>query len=179
MYDAGRTSASGYWVYDYAGIAPHVDRIRIMAYNFSVGQPGPIAPLEFVERSINGAIQATGNPGKLVLGVAAYGWNWPIGETGICPVGKVQGRTSVTARSVGALARLRGATPVFVPATGEHTFEYDLEVSDATTTCTQRRRVHYLDGSDVRLRMNLAIERRLNGVALWALGYEDEAFWGE
>jgi spore germination protein YaaH len=177
VYDAGQTPASGFWVYDYGAIAPHVDRIRIMAYDFSVGEPGPIAPLEFVERTIKGAIEATGDPDKLVLGLAAYGRNWPVGETGVCPVDELQGRTSVTARSVDALQELRGATPVFVPETGEYTFDYDLEVTDGTTTCIQGRRVHYVDGDGVRLRMDLARQYQLNGVALWALGFEDDAVW--
>ncbi len=179
VYDAGQTADSGFWVYDYGAIAPHVDRIRIMAYDFSVGEPGPIAPLEFVERAINGAIEATGDPDKLVLGLATYGRNWPVGENGVCPIDELQGRTSVTARSVDALLELRGATPVFVPETGESTFDYDLEVTDGTITCIQGRRVHYVDGVGVRLRMDLAREYRLNGVSLWALGFEDDAVWAE
>ena len=69
VYDAGQTADSGYWVYDYGAIAPHVDRIRIMAYDFSVAEPGPIAPLDWVESAITGAIEATGTPEKLVLGL--------------------------------------------------------------------------------------------------------------
>lgn len=179
VYDAEQTADSGFWVYDYAGIAPHVDRIRIMAYDFSVNEAGPIAPLAFVERSINGAIEATGDPDKLVLGLAAYGRNWPTGESGVCPESELQGRTSVTARSVDALLELRGGVPVFVPETGEYLFDYDLEVTDGITTCTQGRRVHFVDGDGVRLRMDLAREYQLNGVSLWALGFEDDAVWAE
>jgi len=179
VYDAEQTADSGYWVYDYGAIAPHVDRIRIMAYDFSVGEAGPIAPLDFVERSIIGAIEATGDPEKLVLGLPAYGRNWPDGETGACPASELQGRTSVTARSVDALLELRGAVPVFVPETGEYTFDYDLEVTDGTLTCTQGRRVHFVDGDGVRLRMDLARQYQLNGVSLWALGFDDDAVWAE
>jgi spore germination protein YaaH len=179
VYDGGQTSASGFWVYDYGAIAPHVDRIRIMAYDFSVVDPGPIAPLEFVERSIKGAIEATGQPDKLVLGIAAYGRNWPVGESGVCPASELQGRTSVTARSVDDLIALRGATPIAVPETGEWIFDYDLEVTDGTTTCIQGRRVHYVDGDGVRLRMGLARDYQLNGVSLWALGFEDDAVWDQ
>ncbi len=177
VYDAGQTPDSGFWVYDYGAIAPHVDRIRIMAYDFSVGEAGPIAPLEFVERSIKGAIAATGDPDKLVLGLPAYGRNWPAGENGVCPTAELQGRTSVTARTVDELVALRGAVPVFVPETGEYTFDYALEVTDGTTTCVQTRRVHFVDGDGVRLRMDLAREYQLNGVSLWALGFEDDAVW--
>lgn len=177
VYDAGRTDDSGYWVYDYGAIAPHVDRIRIMAYDFSVVEPGPIAPLAWVESAIVGSIEAAGSPDKLVLGLPAYGRNWPVLAAGDCPASETQGRTNVSARSVDELIELRGATPVRVDDTGEWVFEYDLEVTDGTTSCVQTRRVHYVDGDGIRLRMDLAREHRLDGVALWALGFDDAAVW--
>lgn len=179
IYDNERTTESGFWVYDYEGIAPHVDRIRVMAYDYSVGEPGPIAPLEFVERSIIAAVDATGDPNKVVLGLAAYGRNWPTGESGPCPLDELQGRTSVTARSVGELLVLRDAVPVFDEVTGESSFSYDLEVSDGTTTCIQGRQVHYVDGVGVRLRMDLARKYQLDGVSLWALGFDDAEVWNQ
>ncbi len=177
VFDAKRNANSGFWVYDYGAIAPLVDRIRIMAYDFSVGEPGPIAPLDWVESAIVGAIEATGAPDKLVLGVPAYGRNWPTFVAGECPATEVPGRTSVTARTVDDLIERRDATPGFVEATGESTFEYELEVTDGTTTCVQTRQVHYVDGAGVRLRMDLAREYQLDGVALWALGFEDDDVW--
>ncbi len=179
VYDDGRTASSGFWVYDYGAIAPHVDRIRIMAYDFSVGEPGPIAPLSFVERAIEGALEATGAPEKLVLGVPAYGRDWPVAASGECPETEVDGVVGVNARSVDDLLARRDATPVFDEATGEWSFGYELEVSDGLTTCVQTRQVHYVDGDGVRLRMDLAREYRLDGVALWALGFDDAAVWDE
>lgn len=177
VYDAEQTSASGYWVYDYGAIVEHVDRIRMMTYDYSVAEPGPIAPLAWVESAITGAIEATGAPEKLVLGLPAYGRNWPVLTAGVCPADDVPGRTSVTARSVDDLIELRNATPVQVEATGEWMFEYDLEVTDGTTTCVQTRQVHYIDGDGIALRMDLARQYRLDGVALWAFGFDDAAVW--
>ncbi len=177
VYDAERTAASGYWVYDYAAIAPHVDRIRIMAYDYSVAEPGPIAPIEWVETAIQGTIEAAGSPDKLVLGLPAFGRNWPVLTAGDCPEAEVQGRTSVSSRSVDELIERRGATPQRVDETGEWVFEYDLEVTDGSSACVQTRRVHYVDGDGIRMRMDLAREYGLNGVALWALGFDDEAVW--
>ncbi len=176
VYDAGRTSASGFWVYDYGAIIDHVDRIRMMTYDFSVGAPGPIAPLDWVETAITGAIEATGSPDKLVLGLPAYGRNWVISTVGTCPA-DAPGRTSVTARSVDDLLVRRSAEPTPVDETGEWTFDYELELGDDTGSCVQTRRVHYVDGDGIRLRMDLAREYQLDGVSLWALGFEDEAVW--
>ncbi len=178
VYDAEQTNASGFWVYDYGAIVDHVDRIRMMTYDFSVGSPGPIAPLDWVETAINGAIEATGSPDKLVLGLPAYGRNWVISTEGDCP-DDAPGRTSVTARSVDDLLVRRAAVPVRVDETGEWTFDYELEVTDDTGSCVQTRRVHYVDGDGIRLRMDLAREYRLDGVSLWALGFEDDAVWDQ
>ena len=183
VYDAGRTEDSGYWVYDYGAIVDHVDHIRIMAYDFSVGEPGPIAPLAFVQRAIDGAIEATGQPGKLVLGLPAYGRNWPVSVTGVCPEPDeengvtVSGVTTVTARSVDDLIDRRDAVPVYDASTAEWSFEYELEISDGSTTCVQTRQVHYVDADGVRARMDLAISAGLGGVSLWALGFDDDDVW--
>jgi spore germination protein YaaH len=183
VYDAGRTADSGYWVYDYGAIVEHVDHIRMMAYDYSVRDPGPIAPLDFVRRAINGAIAATGRPEKLVLGLPAYGRNWPVSVAGICPPPDpanditVPGTTSVTARSVDDLIERRNATPVYDATTAESSFEYQLEISDGTATCVQSRRVHYVDAQGIRARMDLAIGAGLGGVALWALGFDDDDVW--
>jgi spore germination protein YaaH len=69
--------------------------------------------------------------------------------------------------------------PTAVDDTGEWTFDYQLEVGDETTSCVQTRRVHYVDGDGIRRRMDLARRYRLDGVSLWALGFEDQAVWDQ
>ena len=54
LYDADETADTGFWVYDHGAIAEVVDRIRIMAYDYSTGEPGPIAPLAWVEQADRG-----------------------------------------------------------------------------------------------------------------------------
>ncbi len=177
VYDTGRTPDSGYWVYDYAAIAPLVDRIRVMAYDYSTASAGPIAPLEWVQQAIDGTVAASGDPGKLVLGIPAYGYNWVVATTGTCPDGEDSGRTGVTARSAPELARRRRAEPVYDETTGEWAFTYQLELSDGATACTQTRQVRYVDGEGALARAALAEAAGFGGSSLWALGYEDEAFW--
>ncbi|HYN75925.1 MAG TPA: glycosyl hydrolase family 18 protein, partial [Candidatus Limnocylindria bacterium] len=64
MYDSDRDASSGYWVYDYAGIGPYVDRLRIMTYDYSVSSPGPIAPIAWVRRVLDYATTQV-SPGKI------------------------------------------------------------------------------------------------------------------
>ncbi len=174
--DSGRTDLSGYWVYDYGGMAPHVDQIRIMAYDYSTGKAGPIAPLAFVENSVNAAKKAVGDDSKLSLGVGLYGYNWPIATVGTCPANE-EGKTSVSQRNIDELLAKRAATPVRDPLTGESSFTYQLQVTDGTTTCTQTREVHYVDAEGARERIDLARRERLGSVSLWALGFDGPATW--
>jgi len=178
IYDDGRTGASGYWVYDYGAMAGVVDNIRIMAYDFSTATAGPIAPLEFVQRAVDGAVSAVDDPSKLVLGIPVYGYNWPVATSGICPPGAA-GRVTVTTRNVHDLVARRGGEPVRDDETGEWTFNYELVVSDDQTTCTQQREVHYVDGDGAIERIAIARAAGLGGVALWALGYEDGPVWDD
>ena len=56
VYDESVTGDPGYWVYDHGVIAEHVDGLRIMAYDYSVAEPGPIAPLDWVQQVIGGVL---------------------------------------------------------------------------------------------------------------------------
>ncbi len=179
VYDAGTGPDSGYWVYDYAAIAPLVDYVRVMAYDHSFDQPGPIAPLQWVGRVVDGAIDASGTPDKLVLGVPLYGYNWRVSTTGTCPEGEDVGRTTVTARNVDELIELRSVTPVYDELTGEWSFTYTLELDDGSTSCRQLREVHYVDASGARARVDIARRADLGGASLWALGYDDDDVWVE
>lgn len=174
--DGGRTDESGYWVYDYGGMAPHVDQIRIMAYDYSTATAGPIAPMSFVQQAVKAAKKAVGDDSKLVLGVALYGYNWPIATVGTCPPTE-EGKTSVSQRNIDDLLAKRSATPVHDPVTGESSFTYQLEVTDGVTTCTQTREVHYVDAEGARQRIDLARTERLGAVSLWAIGFDSPATW--
>jgi spore germination protein YaaH len=60
---------------------------------------------------------------------------------------------------------------------GEWSFRYDLPLTNGATSCTQHREVHYVDSAGALQRAALARTAGFHGASLWALGYEDEAFW--
>lgn len=83
------TPTTGYWVYDWAGIANHVDRLRVMTYDYSTASAGPIAPYAWVSKVAAFAATQVA-PGKIQIGVPTYGRDWPTGTTyagvtGLCP----------------------------------------------------------------------------------------------
>jgi HAD superfamily hydrolase (TIGR01509 family) len=176
IYDTKRTPDSGRWVYDYAAMGEVVDRIRIMGYDYSFDEPGPIAPISWVRDAIRAAKKAVADDSKLVLGIPLYGRNWVTSTIGTCPA-DAEGTVPITQSTAEDLISKRSAIPVADETNKEITFTYDLEVSDGTTTCTQSREVHYVDEAGSRSRLDLAREERIGGVAFWALGFDNPTTW--
>ena len=166
----------GAWVYDPAAIAPHVDTVRVMAYDYSTSSAGPIAPLTWVRDVARGMASLVGDRSKVVLGIPTYGRNWVVSTSGSCPE-SADGTVPVTQDTALAVAARRGATPVHDPVTGESWFAYQLTVSDGGVSCVQSREVHWVDEQGVRSRIDVAREERLGGVALWAVGFDSDALW--
>jgi spore germination protein YaaH len=82
---SSNTASLSNYVYDYAALGKVADRIQIMAYDDHTpsGQPGPIAPLPWVQRVVSYALSKM-PAGKLGLGVPAYGYDWgPAGGTSL------------------------------------------------------------------------------------------------
>ena len=174
VYDAGQTDDSGYWVYDYAAIAPLVDSIRVMAYDYSVPSrdPGADRPARLGrpghrrhERGVRATRPSSCSASRCTATTGRSA------TTGTCPA-TAEGVTTVTDRTVDDLAAGAAATPVFDAATCEWSFTYELVVDDGTTSCTQQREVHYVDADGAQKRMQRAVDAGFGGVALFALGYE-------
>jgi spore germination protein YaaH len=183
VYDDGQTADSGYWVYDHRSMGPLVDRIRIMAYDYSYqgGDPGPIAPIDWVRRLV-ATMSDLVDPVKLDLGIPTYGYDWVAGVTGTCPPDQTpKNRAISTARANREMGE-RGITPTWDEDTAEMRYDYTdtltgTDAAGAATTCTVSRTVRYLDARAVHVRAYVAHREDLHGVALWALGNDDAATW--
>ena len=123
IYNGTRAAGSGYWVYDWAAIAPHTDRLRVMAYEFSHSSSGPMAPIWWVEQIVAYAVQVVPRS-KIQIGVPAYGRDFVDAITGTCPSGIVPTRHDVRNSNVSALVQQEGATPTRDGPSGEITFSY-------------------------------------------------------
>ena len=186
MYDDDYDSSSGYWVYDYAGVGEHTDLLRIMAYDYSVGSPGPIAPLGWVEKVA--AFAPTQLPGsKVQLGIPVYGRNWYTGKTGKCPVGQEIKTSNYSMTAGNALTSLAGdgVSPNQITrdaSSGELSVSYSitykgLDAKGEKTQCVVSRRAFFADAKSVADRVRVARSAGLAGAALWTIGGESADQW--
>lgn len=123
---------SGYTVYAQQQIAPFVDRLRLMVYDWSITVPGPIAPMFWVNSVIaysNARVPAS----KLQLGVPSYGRHWSTQKNAneVCPDGAIT-RASVQMTQVAALAAAHNVTPTR-HIDGELTFGWTQQVTGPRT----------------------------------------------
>lgn len=67
--------------YDYAALANVVDYVNIMAYDYSYpgGDPGPVAPIAWVQ-SVAEYAAAKFGARKVILGVPFYGYDWDVSQ---------------------------------------------------------------------------------------------------
>ncbi len=194
------TGKRGYWVYDWAGIANSIDRLRIMTYDYSVSTPGPIGPISWVEAAAKYAASLV-PASKIWIGVPAYGRDWVVAVTGTCPVlgsdgrplgidirapanGLAGSRATFITRDAATLAASYGATPTWNTTYGENTFTYSktyvgTDAAGSPTACTAKRTAWYQDPRGVQLRAALVGKYRLGGVAFWSFGSEDPVSWDQ
>lgn len=189
LHGAGKTltvsapPSGDYWVYDYEAIGKVVDAIRIMAYDYSTSQAGPIAPIDWVTDVVASAKKLV-PPGKLVLGVPVYGYDWPVSIVGTCP-GGASGqptRANVSTKSAAALAARLGIVPTWDSTAAERTFTYTEPLSGvddagSAVACTVTHVVWYSDAGAVHDRAWLAERQDLAGIAIWSLGSDDDLVW--
>ncbi|HEY0520992.1 MAG TPA: glycosyl hydrolase family 18 protein [Ilumatobacteraceae bacterium] len=124
----------GYPVYAPAEIGAVADRVRLMVYDWSVANPGPISPMSWVNLVIayNGPLVPHG---KLQLGIPSYGRDWgrKVNAAEICPDGALATRSIELDNMQGVIAA-HGSPVLTRDATGEVTFSYDVVATGYSTT---------------------------------------------
>ena len=173
----------GYYVYAWAAIAPYIDRLRIMTYDYSVAKVGPIGPISWTERTVQYAVTVM-PASKVYVGIAGYGRDWVTAVSGVCPAnvasvikGGAKAATFVM-RDAQTLAASYGVTPTFDEKFGEMTFSYQKVYNGTTagglaTSCTASRTAWYQDARSYALRAELVNKYRLGGLAAWTIGMEE------
>ena len=155
--------------WDLAALAGICDYLIMMGYNYywsGSATAGPVAPISGenynITRSLNEDYINDGvPPGKLLLGVPWYGYDWPVtGSDRKAPTtGTGTSRLYNTALNLAA-----GHTVIFDQPTGVPWISYQ--------SSGQWRQMWYDDSLSLQLKNNLALGLNLAGIGIWALSYE-------
>ena len=179
---APETKRAGNSVYSWAEIGPYIDRLRIMAYDFSTVTPGPIGPLPWSEDAVKHAV--TQMPAsKVFLGIPGYGRDWITKVEGVCPKDftssvVVGAKAAVVMREAAALAASNNAPITYNSTHAESTFKYRktyVDPANSASFCTASRTVWFPDEKSYAARTNLVGKYRLGGIAVWTFGMENAA----
>lgn len=172
QFDGERTDRSGYWVYDWPAIAPSIDLLRVMTYDYSTDEPGPVGPLPWVRRTTEFGVSVFGGE-RFRIGIPTYGRDWVRLKSGEgCGLQRLSGSVTRSASELIAIAEASGAAISFDEETAEAAFAY----TQGLPGCVVERWVRFQDAAAVRRRAELALANG-SGVALWSLGGEDPSIW--
>lgn len=189
---------TGYWVYAWDEIIDHVDRFRIMAYDYSYTSPGPIGPYGWAQKVVESAIDQVAastpaNKHKIWLGVPQYSRNWIrqyadssyVTKPG-CPDGwKPSGGAMMSQSLERALeiAAREQVTPTWVASDGEYTFRYWIDTpgtaAGSSVTCTVEREVWFEDTRGAKLKAGIVSTQGIAGLAVWEFGFVLDGFYSQ
>jgi spore germination protein YaaH len=177
---------TNYCVYAWSEIAPFVDRLKIMAYDYSFSVPGPIGPNNWASQVSQSAVQQVGadQASKVWIGVPQYGRNWPVRSGNNwavdpeCPSGwrpnTAPARTTVTPAAARTLASREKVKPAWNATHGEWSFEYWLatagKVGGKAQECKVKRSVWFADTDSALARAKIVPDQRIGGIAVWDFG---------
>ena len=173
----------GYYVYAWAAIAGSIDKLRIMTYDYSVANAGPLGPITWAERTVQYAVSIM-PASKIFVGVPGYGRDWVTAVSGVCPSNvantvKVGAKAATfVMRDAASLAATYSATPVYNEQFAEMTFSYQKVYNGVTdsglsTSCTASRTAWYQDAKSWAARASLVTKYRIGGITAWTFGMEE------
>lgn len=183
---ATSSPSTGYWVYAWDEIIDDIDRLIIMAYDYSWNSPGAIGPNDWAAKVVQRAITdvGAGNADKIWIGAPQYGRNWirtsngQAMTAGKCPSGWVPDssltRITVTPASALDLAAREGVSPQWNPTQGEWSFRYNRKTAGTAKgkgrQCMAMREVWFADTRSALTRATLVPDYGIGGIAVWNFG---------
>ncbi len=151
------------WVgaFDYYELGRVCDQVMIMTYDehTSGTRPGPIASLPWVEKVVKYAVTQMPKR-KVLLGVAAYGYDWNTGTNRARAVTYQQAVANAAKYGRKIQWDAKAATPHYRYKSG-----------------TVAREVWFESTDSLKAKLKLVERYGLGGIAIWRLGQEDAGYW--
>jgi len=149
--------------YNFKELSKYNDYIFLMAYDqySDASGPGPIAHQKWIEGAVDAAVKNIPIQ-KLILCLAAYGYDWRLGK-------------EMSARTVSyqeALFTAKDEEAKIDFDDDSYDLKYDYDDEDNV-----RHQVQFTDAATVFNALRFATEYGLPGTALWRLGDEDPRVW--
>jgi len=145
--------------YDYPQLAKNTDFMQIMTYDkhWATSEPGPIAPIDWYEKNIKYAIEQCGGPHKVIIGVGAYGYDWP----------KEGAAETVTYAAAIVKAEQKGAKIIYDDTSQAPHYKYD------------DHEVWFENVKSTSAKLDIVAKYNPAGIAIWRIGQEQPEVWAE
>jgi len=160
-----KTSEPGEWdnqkYADWSRIGKAVDEFKIMLYSYSGpwGDPGPQAPLAWVDKVLTFAEKKV-PPDKVFMGLPFYGFDWHGGSVATVSAHRGAALAQSTGAAVNRDASSQEATMTFTTGGVTHTVYFQDEKAVAAKLAALRAR-----------------HPRIAGISTWVMGQEVSGFW--
>lgn len=140
--------------YQYREIGKIVDRVVVMAYDYSYADsaPGPVAPLWWV-KDVTAYMISNIPREKILLGLPTYGYNWAAGKKAV----------TVTAPKLAEIQRQYRVVGGFDAASMSPYYTYSDENN-------QKHTIWLENEASLAEKLNQAAINRLGGIAFWRIG---------
>ena len=143
---------------DWPAIAGVADSVKIMAYDYhySSSDPGPIAPLDWLDKVVTYAQSVIPNS-KIMVGLPWYGYDWTS-----------TGNGATASYSSATLVAQNNGVAVEHDVNGEATYSYNGHT------------VYFEDATSYAKKVDMIKSKHggIAGFAHWAVGVEDPSIWG-
>lgn len=152
-------NATWNYAFDYKALAQNSDYLMIMSYDehYPGGVPGSVASINWVTSVVNYALTVVPKE-KIVLGLAAYGYDWSSSAT-----------KAYSINGCINLANQYGVPIIFDDVSKSKYFKYTVNGIEHT--------VWFEDGDTIAFKLDLVLSKELRGVGIWRLGLENSYFW--
>lgn len=154
------SSATWNYAYDYASLKNYTDQILIMTYDehYPGGTPGPIASINWVTSVVNYSLTVIPKE-KILLGLAAYGYDWY--------------STTTKAYSVTGCYNLSSTYNVLINWDDVSKSPYFKYIDSSNVSHS----VWFENGQSISYKLDLVNQKGLAGVGIWRLGLENSDYW--